>query len=174
MARGSQTATDAATSSLSHANALFGGLEPGLMSQAVAPSGMSPADLAAADTAAQESFGGSQAGATGQGALLASRTRNAGTADAAIAESTREAGRGVAREGVQTRLKNAALKREQQESAQRELGSLYGTTLEQVAPNVNANTNAVNASWDWAKDLFGPIVGAAGNAAGSIAKAFGG
>jgi hypothetical protein len=39
--------------------------------------------------------------------------------------------------------------------------------LGQVAGDVNANTNAENASWDWAKDVMDPLLGAASSGAGA-------
>src|SRR5579864_7452790 len=99
MARGSQTADTAATSAqglsstyAGNASNLFGTLAPTLEAEAAHPSGMTPTDLAATDTAAKQSAGGTQAAAVGQGALRAARTRNAGGADAAVAESSRRAG----------------------------------------------------------------------------------
>lgn len=172
MARGSDQATAAATSAQNlsnnyagNASQLFSTLSPMLESEAAHPSGMAPTDLAAADTAAQETAGGTQAAAVGQGALRAARTRNAGGSDAAVGSAARSAGQELSRASVGTRLKNAALKNEQSQFATKGLGSLFGENLTggnqalgEVASNVNANTNAENASWDWSKDLLAPIL----------------
>lgn len=173
MARGSTTAQDTASSAEENASNLFGPLEGTLSAEAIAPGGMSPIDLAAADTAAQQSSGGSQSAAVGQGALLAGRTRNAGSADAAVGASTRSAGQQLSEDALQTRLKNAGMKMQQQQAGIGGLGNLYGENLGAVAPNVNANTGAENASWDWAGDLMDPLLGAAGKAAPTIGNAFG-
>lgn len=182
MARGSTQANTAATSAQGLSNtlqgnsqALYGSLAPQLESEAANPQGYGPSDMAAMNTAAQQSAGGTQAAATGQGALLAGRTKNAGTADAAIASSARSAGQQASQRAVQNQAGNAQEKAHQQQAG---LTGLEGLTnaqtnasigaLGQVAPNVNASTNAANASWDWSKDLFDPILQA--QAAG--AKAF--
>lgn len=172
MARGSQQAQQGSTEALANAstyggnaNAIFGNLEPMLMTQAANPQGMSPLDLSRMQTSNQQSAGGTQAAAVGQGALRAARTRNAGGADAAVAASARSAGRNLAEANLKGSLANAQLKEKQQLAAEGELGNLYGTSvggsnaaLSANAANVNANTNAENASWDWATDLFDPIM----------------
>lgn len=173
MARGSDQATGAATSAQNlsnqygaNAQGIFSSLEPTLAAEAAHPAGMSPTDLAKADTAAQQSAGGGQAAAVGQGALLAGRTRNAGSADAAIAKSTETVGQDLSKAALQTQLKNASLKQQQQQEGLKGMEGLYGqnagesvSALGQVASNVNANTQAENASWDWAKDLVDPLMG---------------
>jgi hypothetical protein len=187
MARGSSAASNAATDAQNlsdtyagNAGGIFGSLAPTLAAEAAHPAGMAPSDLAAANTSAQESAGGSQAAATGQGALLAGRTRNAGSADAAIAESTRKTGQQLGEAALQTSLKNASLKQQEQQSGIKGEEGLLGeemnagnAALGQVAGDVNANTNAENASWDWANDLMMPMMQAAGSAAPTIGKAFG-
>ena len=96
------------------------------------------------NTAAQQSAGGSQAGAVGQGALLAGRTKNAGTADSAIARSAENAGGLLSRAALQTQVGNANLKQHQQESAQHGLESLYGTDISGGINALNTSNNAVN------------------------------
>lgn len=175
MARGSSQANAAATTGQSLANtysgnaqSLFGTLVPTLTAQAANPQGMSPLDIAAADTASMQSAGGANAGAAGQRGLLAARTRNAGAGEAAIAASSQGASEALSRSATSTRLRNAALKEQQRESGLRGLEGLFGQSLAGgnqalgiVPQAVNANTQAENASWDWAKDLFDPILGAA-------------
>jgi len=171
--RGSDQATGAATSAQtlsneygSNASGIFSSLAPQLMTEAAHPAGMSPTDLAAANTSSQQSAGGGQSAAVGQGALLAGRTRNAGSADAAIAKSTETTGKNLSQASLQTQLKNASLKEQQQQEGLKGLEGLYGqnvgasvNALGEVASNVNANTNAENASWDWAKDVMDPLMG---------------
>lgn len=171
--RGNSTAQGAATTGQNLANQYSGAassigsnLVPTLTAQASNPQGMNPLDIARTDTASMQSAGGSQGAAVGSGLLKAARTRNAGGADAAIADSSRSAGERLSNDTLQTRLKNASLKSGERDSALKGLGSLYGENvtggnqaLGQVASNVNADTNAENASWDWSKDLFAPVLG---------------
>jgi hypothetical protein len=184
MARGSDQAKQGATSAQNLSNtmganssALFGQLAPELEAQAAHPAGISPQDQAAMGTAAQQSGGGSMAGAVGQGALKAARTRNAGASDAAIQESTRTAGRQASEAALKPELADIGMKADQQKEALGGLGNLYGQNsagsigaLGQVAGNVNADTNAQNASYDWAKYLLDPALSAAGQSAASFAK----
>ena len=201
MARGSQASNTASTQG--NANAVQGSnaannfygqstaayqtVLPQLESQIANPAGYTPNDLAAANTAAQQSAGGSQAAAIGQGALLAARNRNAGSPATAIAEGVRSAGENLSKEAVGTQLANAGLKERQRESALSGMENLVGTTgqlgngalgasntgLGEVASNVNANTNAVNASYDPFSMVIDPLLGAAGSASPTIGKAFG-
>lgn len=107
----------------------YGSLAPTLQAEATHPTGYDPATLAKMNTSAQQSAGGTQAGAVGQGALLAARTKNAGTADAAIAQSARTAGQDVSNAGLKTQMADASLKNQhQQEGIQGEQG-LYNTDL---------------------------------------------
>jgi hypothetical protein len=185
MGRGSDQANGAATSaqnlsnqSSANASALYGTLAPELESEMSNPSGINPLDLARMDTAAGESAGGSQAGAQGAGALRAARTGNVGGSDAAIASSTRAAGEIAARGVLSNRMKNAEVKQENKAGAERGLQGLYGanlgsagSALGEVANNVNANTNAENASWDWSKYILDPLMsGATGMAAARLGK----
>lgn len=175
MARNSPTADTAATSAQNlsnqyagNASNLYSTLTPQLEAEAAAPAGYNPADLADMNTAAQQSAGGSAAGAVGQGGLLAARTRNAGAPGAAIAESARDAGQQLSKNALGIRTANAQLKERQRQSGLGGLESLESGqagagigALGQVAPNVNASTNAENASWDWAKDILDPALEAA-------------
>lgn len=108
---------------------IYGSVEPTLAAEAAHPQGYSPTDLAMLNTSAQQSAGGSQAGAVGQGALLASRTKNAGTADAAIAKSAENAGGLLSKAALGTQEANANLKQKQQQEGLSGMQSLYGTDL---------------------------------------------
>lgn len=181
--RGNQTAQQGAQSGLQYSqnlqgqqNALYSSLAPTLEQDIAHPVGLNPYEKAAANTAAQQSAGGTQAAAVGQGALQAQRTRNAGTADAAIGEGARGAGRDLSRAALSTELQDAQMKQQKQQQAKGELAGLYGVAtpggsaaLNTVANNANANTNAANASWDWAKYLLDPAMEASGNAAKAFA-----
>lgn len=180
MARGSTQATNAATTAQNNSNTLMGNagaiysdIVPTLESQAANPQGFNPADEAAMETGAVQSAGGATAGAVGQGGLEAARTRNAGAGQKAIADSARTAGQTLSKNLLGIRSANANLKNNQRQSALGELSGLYGTTLGgsnqalgTVAPLINANTNAENASWDW----MGPLNAAIG-AGGAIGAA---
>lgn len=112
-----------------NAGNIYGSLAPTLAAQAAAPAGYTPAQKAAMTTAGEQSAGGTQAASVGQGALLASRTKNAGTADAAIAQSARTAGQQNSNTAVNTEVKNANLQQVQRDSALKDEEGLYGTTL---------------------------------------------
>jgi hypothetical protein len=127
-----------------NAASLYGFEVPQLEAQAAHPSGYTPTALASMNTAAQQSAGGSQAGAVGQGALLASRTKNAGTADAAIAKSNENAGGALSRAAVGTQVGNANLQERQQEHAQNALQGLYGTDLSGSENALGLSNNAIN------------------------------
>ena len=172
MARGSAPANTAATTAQTQAqtnygnsNALFGPLSAELETNVAHPTGINPTDLARMDTAALQTGGGSTAGAVGQGALKAARTRNAGGADAAIASSARTGGEIASKGILANRAKDAQLRGETYSEGLKGLQSLFAQNLSGgnqalgIVPNAaNANTNAVNSSWDWAKDLFNPIM----------------
>ena len=184
MARGSDQAKQGATSaqnisSTSSANAagLYGNLAPQLETEAAHPPGLAPSDLSAINTAGQESAGGSMAGAVGQGGLQAARTRNAGGADAAIADSARSSSQALSKGALGTQMANAALKEKQHQSGLSGLESLYGSNLGssvgalgQVAGNVNADTSAKDASWNWAKYILDPALQAGGQAAAAAGR----
>jgi len=183
MARGSDAAKTAATSAQNlsnqyagNAGAGFATLMPELETEAAHPAGFNPTDLARMETGAQQTAGGSQAGAVGQGALLGARTKNPGAAPAAIAQSARQAGQNLSKNALGIQTENAALREKQQQAGLQGLQGLTGletgagiNALGEVAPNVNANTNAENASWDWAKDILDPTLQAAGGAAKAFA-----
>ncbi len=172
MARGSQTAQNAANAGLGLEAQGASTLMPELQNETINPQGFSPIDQAKMTTAAEQSAGGSQAAATGKGALLAGRTKNPGAGAAAIGESARAAGENLSNETLKGQLANANLKAKQEEQGQQGLEGLTLGGLNAVAPNVNANTGAVNASYDWAKDIMDPILSAAGGAAAPMANIF--
>ena len=152
---------------------LYGGLEPSLMTTMAHPQGIDPSTMAKMKTSNMEAAGGTQAGATGQGALLSGRTRNAGSADAAIGDSARAAGQQLGTANQKTDIANAAIQEKQREGAQSGLENLYGTnmatsakTLGEIPSMVNADTSAASQSYDWFTKLVGPLLKQAGGAAG--------
>lgn len=176
MARGNSTATAGANAGLANSNTLSGEgsglystLAPSLEAEAAAPPGYSPSDMSALRTTATQAAGGSQAAAQGEGALAAARTRNNAAFAPAISQATRTAGQGLTNALTGVQSQDANLKNQQRESALGDLSGLYSTdvggsvgNLGATAANVNANTGAVNSSYDWATDLFNPILSAAG------------
>jgi hypothetical protein len=178
MGRGNEQAQQASESGLGYSKALqgqqqslYGTLSPALTQDVINPTGLTPQAKANANTAAQQSVGGSNAGAVGQGSLMAQRTRNAGTADAAIQGSAQAGGRTLANAALGTEMADEALKQRKQAAAKGEMGQLYGiqtggatNALGEVAKNVDANSNAEDQSWDWAKYIYGPTIKAAGGA----------
>jgi hypothetical protein len=175
-------ATDATNNSralTSNANGIYSSLVPQLETEAANPQGFNPTQLATMNTAAQETAGGATAGATGRGALLAGRTRNAGTAAKAISDAARTGGQqlSTAEQGIQN--ENASLKEHERQAGLSGLQGIYGTdvsgansALGQVAPLVNANTGVENASWNWLKPV--EALGGLANAGASAYKTYSG
>lgn len=154
---------------------IYGTLAPTLNTMATHPMGFSPTDLATMKTEAMQTAGGSNAGAVGQGALLAARTRNAGTADAAVAQAARNAGETLSDTNLKINNENALLKEKQRDEALRGMEGLYGTdiagannALGELARNSEANTEADN----WAKQ-FENVAAGLGSLAGGYKAARG-
>lgn len=170
--RGDQQAQGAAGQSNSNANAFFANanglyshLAPQLESQAANPQGISPSDQSLMRTEAEQTAGGTQAGAVGQGGLLAARTRNAGAPAKAIADAARSSGQQLNEAGLGIGLANQRLKEQQRSQAQSGLEGLTGlytgasnNALGNVAANVQANNGAVKNSWAWASDVLAPVL----------------
>ncbi len=178
--RGDSKAQAGETQALANSNTLtgrgsqiFGTLAPQLEGDIAHPAGYNPTQLANMNTAAQQSAGGSQAGAVGQGGLLASRTNNAGGSTGAIAESSRRASQGLSGAALAISGKQADLQQQQRQRALAEEAGLYGENTGGATADLNAeanlsgaNTNAANASWNWARYLADPLLQAGGSAAG--------
>lgn len=180
MARGNPQASGAAGQSnanantfMGNANSLYSNLAPSLTAQAANPQGFNPADEAAMETGAMQSAAGSEAGAVGEGNLMAARTRNAGGFGQAVSDASRGAGETLSRGLLGVRNANAALKRHQHDTALSGMEGLYGTNagasntaLGNVAANVGADTQAAHQSWDAFNDITGALTGAASAASG--------
>lgn len=180
MARGNATADTAAKTAAANSNtfmsngqSLYSNLAPMLTSQAANPQGFNPSDEAAMETGAMQEAGGTQAAAVGQGNLEAARTRNAGGFGQAITDASRGAGEALSRGLLGVRNANATLKQHQRDSALSGLSGLYGTNvgasnaaLGNVAPNVNADTQAKSQSWDAFKNITKAITDAGAAASG--------
>lgn len=175
MARGDSQATAAETTGNanagtfgSNANSLYSAVAPQLTEEAANPQGFTPQQEADMTTAAEQGAGGGQAAAVGQGALLGARTKNAGAAASSIAEASRQAQNTLSKNTLGIKLASADQANQNRQNALSELGGLYGTSagasnnaLGEVANNSNANTNAVNSSWDGVKDILDPALQAA-------------
>lgn len=172
MARGSDTAKGASDQAQANSKQQLGAatnisslLVPTLQSTLANPQGINPTDMARIRTSNKQGAGGSAAAAVGDGALRAARTRNAGAMPAAVAEGVRHAGEQLSQADLAADLEDQKLKQVQRAGAQQGLQGLYGQTLAggndslgQVAPLVNADTNAAHQSWDWAGSLFNPLM----------------
>ena len=123
------TATNTAGQLGANAANLYGSLAPELAAQAAHPQGLTPQQKAAQDTRAQQSAGGSMAGATGQGALLAARTRNAGAAQNAIQQAGRQSSENLSNAALSTEQQNASLQNSNQQRAIQGEQNLYDTEL---------------------------------------------
>jgi hypothetical protein len=118
-----------------NAQNLYGSLAPTLQTEAVHPQGYTPSQKAAIDTSAQQSAGGSMSGATGQGALLAARTRNAGAAQNAIQQAGRQSSQNLSNAAVGTQVNNANLQQKQQQAG---LSGLEGLNSTELGGSLNA------------------------------------
>jgi hypothetical protein len=109
-------------------------------------------------TSAEQSAGGSNAGAVGQGSLLAARTKNAGTADAAIAKSAEKGAQTLGGENLDIQNENTAVKQKQQQAGLGGLESLYGTTSRNELGGLDASNSALKTAADvqpfWQKLLL--------------------
>lgn len=114
-------------------------LTPALTQEAVNPTGYTPTQLGAQTTAAEQSAGGSNAGATGGALLRAARTRNVGSAPAAIDQSSRNAGQDLSQINAGIQTNNANLQQKQKQAGISGLEGLYGE-------NVNAGEGALGLS----------------------------
>lgn len=114
-------------------------LTPALTQEAVNPTGYTPTQLGAQTTAAEQSAGGSNAGATGGALLRAARTRNVGSAPAAIDQSSRNAGQDLSQINAGIQTNNADLQQKQKQAGISGLEGLYGE-------NVNAGEGALGLS----------------------------
>lgn len=139
----SGTGSNQATQLYGDAGNLYGPLSAEYQQEATNPQGYGPTTMAKMDTANKQSAGGSQAAAVGQGALRAARTRNAGSADAAIADSTRTAGQQLSDATLHTSLANANLKNQQQQQGLQGESNLYATNLGAAGNALGLSNNAL-------------------------------
>jgi hypothetical protein len=100
---------------------------PGLEREAAGNGGFSPTDLNNMTVASEQGAGGANSGITGQANLQAARTRNAGGFGAALDEAARDKTRTLSNNALGVQNENAHEKLKQQQFAQGQLGSMYGT-----------------------------------------------
>lgn len=129
-----------------NASSLYGTLSPTLSTMATNPQGINPADMAKIRTSNMQTAGGANSGAVGQGSLLAARTKNAGTADAAIAKSGETAAQNLSKANLDTQRENIGLKNQQQQEGLRGLQSLYGTNTGEAIGGLNASNAALESA----------------------------
>jgi hypothetical protein len=153
---------------------IYGSLVPQLQQEAAHPAGYTPYQKAAMNTDGQQSAGGSNAGAVGQGALLAARTRNAGTADAAIGQAARSASQNLGRQAVGTEVSNANLQNGQQQAGLRGLEGIGSTDLGASLNALGLSNQALNTANNAKPSFWQQMATGAGNAAIGAAFAPGG
>jgi len=128
-------------------------IAPALTQQA--QQGFDPATLNALNTSSQQSLGGANAGAAGQGALTAARTRNAGAANPAIEESARNAMRQGSTNALNIQGENWNAK----QAALQALQQLYGTNTQRSNEALGLSNNAIgqwnNSSANTQNSLMG-------------------
>jgi len=154
------------------AGGIAGTLTPILTRQAQNPSGFSPNDVNNMEVSAAEGAGGAANSAANKAGLLANRTHNVG-ALSAVQDSAARAKIGTmanTNRGVQN--ENAELKQQQQQSALKQLGGLYGTDVGaqmgnagQISRDVDAGVQAGNSGW--LQNTMG-VIGGLGKTAGSV------
>lgn len=133
---------------LGNASALYGTLSPTLTTMAINPQGINPADMAKIQTSNQQTAGGANAGAVGQGSLLAARTRNAGTGAAALAKSSENASQNLSKANLAAQNENVRLKQQQQQEGLAGLNSLYGTNARLATGGLEASNQALKNAGD--------------------------
>jgi hypothetical protein len=129
------TATGTAAGAGEQASQIGSTLIPGLEREANNPEGYTPEQMNNQLVAGEEGAGGATAGITGQANLQVARTRNSAGYSNALDEAARDKTRTLSENALNVENKSANLGEEKQMTAQKELGSLYGT-------NVNENLEA--------------------------------
>lgn len=179
MGKGSQ-ALNAATTSKNTSNAdganastINSAVVPFESRQLVSPSGISQQDLGAQLTAGLAGAGGATAGLAGAASKDAATTRNPNGFSAALDAAARSRQQAAASTSEGITANNANVKLQQQQQAGDVLSRMYGTDISgqdaqsgQIAPDVNAGTQANNIGWE---DTFAGINALANGAKGAAA-----
>lgn len=169
--QGAKTAGNVGASEQQSANQIGGSLIPGLEREAQNPTGYTPTDLNSMQVASQSGAGGANSGIVGEANLRGARTRNAGGYTAALDEAARQKQKALSTGNLDVAAKNAGLKQQQQQFAQKSLEGLYGTNTDAmlkamglVPQDINAAANADKTGW--VQDLS-QIMTAVGSLGGS-------
>ena len=159
-----KTAKNVGASEQTSANQIGGSLIPGLEREAEHPAGYSPTDLNSMLVANQSGAGGANSAVTGEAGLGAARTRNASGYTAALDEASRQKGKQESMGNLDIASKNAGLKNEQQQFAQKSLQGLYGTDTSAMLEAMGLVPKDITAqaaadSTGWVQDLTGIMKG---------------
>ena len=116
----------AAAGAGANAGNIYSSLMPQLQAEATNPQGYSPTDLSAMRTGSSQAIGGATAGITGQGNLMAARTRNSAGLTGALDEAARSGQQTASQNELAIQAANAQLKQQQQQAGLAGLSSLFG------------------------------------------------
>jgi hypothetical protein len=155
----------------SNAQSVNSTLTPALTAEATNPQGYSPTQMAAQTTAAEQTAGGANAGAKGGALLRAARTRNVGSAPAAISESNRAGSQDLSQinAGIQTR--NADLQQKQRQSGISGLEGLYGENVGAGESALGLSNSALNDAGNL-KDFWQQLLLQGVQSGGQVASAY--
>lgn len=152
------TANAAAGDFGSRGGAAWNALFPALNQEVNNPQGLSPQEKATMNTASSQSLGGSQAGAVGQGNLMAGRTHNPASAGAALDASAGGAQRQQSQNALGVEEFSTNLAQQKQQTALKELGALYGTNTQGLNEALS-NANTALGTYEKAKASQGSFLG---------------
>lgn len=124
-------------------------LIPGLEREANTPEGFTPEEMNNQLVAGEQGAGGADSGITGQANLQAARNRNSSGETAALDEAARDKTKQLSENALNIQNKSSELGQQKQQTAQKELGGLYGTDVDAnlkaqglMSEDVNAEANA--------------------------------
>jgi hypothetical protein len=149
-------ARNTATQDQNRANSLEGTLTPMYTRMA---NGLATPGSIAENTAAQQSVGGATAGAFGQGALRAARTRNSGSFAPELDQAVRNGQETLSNDAGRITADNA-------NKGISGLQGLFGTNSGQALQALDLYNNASNSTFG--NELMGGIAGGLGKALGGI------
>ena len=151
-------------------------LIPGLEREANNPEGFTPEEMNNQIVAGEQGAGGANAGIAGEAALHAARTRNSAGETAALDSASRNKTRQLSENALNVKNKSAELGQQKQMTAQKELGSLYGTDTEANLKAQGLSTEDINAEVSagksgWFQNMTG-LISSLGSAAKNGASAY--
>ena len=174
-----KTAKNVGATEQTNANQIGNSVIPGLEREAQNPAGYSPTDLNSMLVANQSGAGGANSAVTGEAGLAGARTRNGGGYTAALDEASRQKGKQESMGNLDIASKNAGLKNEQQQFAQKSLQGLYGTDTDAMLKAMGLVPQDIQAQaaadkTGWVQDLSGIMssLGQLGGGAAAMKKAF--